>query len=71
MISEDRLKVHLRGLDLFMAQPECVDGRVDAGVQEPRRGGVTQDARRDRLDREGGAALGAVGGVLVVIEFAD
>ena len=43
------MKIHLRGLDLFMAQPKRDNGRVDAGVQEPHRGGVTQDVRRDRL----------------------
>jgi hypothetical protein len=58
------VQIHLRGLDLFMAQPKRDNGRVDPGVQQPHRGCVTQDVRRDRLCGQRRAALGGVGGVV-------
>lgn len=35
------VQVRLRGLDLFVAEPEREHRGVDPGVQEPHRGGVT------------------------------
>jgi hypothetical protein len=57
------VEVHLRGVDLFVCEPQRDHGGVDVGVQQAHRGGVAQDVRRDRLGCQGRAALGGVGGV--------
>lgn len=58
------VEVHLRGFDLLVSESQRDHGGVDAGLQEPHRGGVAQDVRRDRLGGQGRAAFGGVGGVL-------
>ena len=41
------VEVDAGGLDGFVTEPESDGGDVDAGVEEPHRGGVSQRVRRD------------------------
>jgi len=45
---------------LLVSEPQRDHGGVDAGVQEPHRGGVAQDVWRDRLGGQRRAALGGM-----------
>jgi hypothetical protein len=43
------VEVDVGGLDADVSEPESDHAGVDAGMQEPHRGGVPQDVRGDRL----------------------
>jgi len=54
------VQVDLGGADLLVPEPERDHGRVDAGVEESHRGGVSQDVWCDRLGPERRACRGGV-----------
>ena len=55
--------VDLRRVDADVAQPERDDAGVDTGVQQPHRGGVSQDVGGDCLVAQRRATLGGDVGV--------
>jgi hypothetical protein len=58
------VQVDLGGLDADVSEPERDDAGVDAGVQQPHRGGVSQHVRGDRLAAQGWAGCCGVVGVV-------